>query len=83
MKNNKKQKNVRLYIVTVVLAAGLFAGVAVFAVEKDKPKIELTDKDKKAVKKETQKKKAVKTPPVFVPTDKVSADKAVAFPADI
>ena len=73
MKNNKKHKKVRLYIVTFVLAAVLFTGVEIFALEKDKL----------PVKKETQKKKAVKAPPVFVPTDKVSADKAVAFPADI
>jgi len=83
MKNNKKHKKVWLYIVIFVLAAVLFTGVEIFALEKDKPKIELTEKDKLPVKKETQKKKAVKAPPVFVPTDKVSADKAVAFPADI
>ena len=83
MKNNKKHKKVRLYIVTFVLAAVLFTGVEIFALEKDKPKIELTDKDKKTVKKEPQKKKVVKAPAIFVPTDKVSADKAVAFPADI
>ena len=83
MQKNKKHIKVFLYIVTFVLAAVLFTGVEIFALEKDKPKIELTDKDKKTVKKETQKKKAVKAPSVFVPTDKVSADKAVAFPTDI
>lgn len=83
MQNNKKHSKVLLYIVTFVLAALLFTGAEISAVEKDKPKTELTEKDKKTVKKETQKKKVVKAPTIFVPTDKVSADKAVAFPTDI
>jgi hypothetical protein len=83
MKNKRKHRKVLLYIVTFVLASVLFTVVEISAAEKDKPKIELTDKDKKTVKKETQKKKVVKAPSIFVPTDKVSADKAVAFPTDI
>jgi cell division protein YceG involved in septum cleavage len=83
MQNNKKHSKVLLYIVTFVLATVLFIGVEISAIEKEKPKIELTEKDKITVKKETQKKKVVKAPPIFVPTDKVSADKAVAFPTDI
>ena len=83
MQKNKKHRKVLLYIVTFVLATVLLIGAGISAAEKDKPKIELTGKDKLPVKKETQKKKVVKAPAIFVPTDKVSADKAVAFPTDI
>ena len=83
MWNNKKYSRTLLYIVTFVLATALLIGAGISAAEKDKPKIELTGKDKLPVKKETQKKKVVKAPSIFVPTDKVSADKAVAFPTDI
>ena len=83
MQNNKKHSKLFLYIVAFVLATVLFTGLEISAIEKDKPKIELTEKDKITVKKEPKKKKVVKAPPIFVPTDKVSADKAVAFPTDI
>ena len=80
---NKKLSKILISIVISMLAIVLLIGVEISASEKAKPKIELTGKDKTPVKKEAQKKKVVKTPSVFVPTDKVSADKAVAFPTDI
>ena len=73
MRKNKKHRKALLYIVTFVLVTVLFIGVDISA----------TEKDKITVKKETKKKKVVKAPSIFVPTDKVSADKAVAFPTDI
>jgi len=58
------------------------AGPAVHAAE-DTQKKERTEDYKPPAKKEATKKKTAKSPDRFVPTDKVSADRAVAFPTDI
>lgn len=93
MQNKKQKLKVFITIVTFALAIVFFIGTGVSVVAqdeqktesivKDKPEPGLKERDKKPVKKEIQKDKAVKAPRSFVPTDKVSADQAVAFPTDI
>lgn len=83
MQKNKQKSKVFLTIVSFALAIMLLIGTEISATEKDKPKGELTGGNKIPVKEETQKKEVVKAPVTFVPTDKVSADQAVAFPTDI
>lgn len=83
MQKNKRKSKVFLTIMSFALATVLFIGAVISAAEKDKQKSELTGKNKNPVKKEIQKKKVVKAPAIFVPTEKVSADQAVAFPTDI
>jgi uncharacterized alpha/beta hydrolase family protein len=83
MQKNKQKSKVFLIIVSFALATVLFIVIGISAAEKDKQKSELTGKNKNPVKKEIQKEKVVKAPVIFVPTEKVSADQAVAFPTDI
>lgn len=83
MQNNKQKCKVFLTIVSFALATVLLVGAGISATEKDKPKGELTGENKIPIKEETQKKEIVKATVIFVPTDKVSADQAVAFPTDI
>ena len=83
MWNNKKYIRILHYIAISLVATVLFLGVAISAKEKDKTKGGVTGQDKAPVRKETKKKKVVKAPVIFVPTEKVSADQAVAFPIDI
>jgi hypothetical protein len=51
--------------------------------EDNTPKTEIKEESKPPVKKQPPKKKDSRAPGTFVPTDKVSADQAVAFPTDI
>ena len=81
MKKNKR--NVLPWILACVLAAWLPIAGVLPAVADDTIQSEITGKQDVPIKKQTPKKKAVKTPDVFIPTDKVSADRAVAFPTDI
>ena len=83
MQKNKQKSKVFLTIVSFALATVLFIGAGISDTEKDKQKNKLTGKNKNPVKKEIQKKKDVKAPKSFVPTEKVTADQAVAFPTDI
>lgn len=83
MQKNKQKSKIFLTIVSFALAAVLFIGAGISDTEKDKQKSELTGKNKNPVKKENQKQKDVKAPKNFVPTEKVTADQAVAFPTDI
>ena len=83
MWNSKKNSWMLLDIMTFVISTVMFVGVAISAEEKGETKSGQTGKDKIPVKTETKKKKVVKPPSTFVPTDKVSADQAVAFPTDI
>jgi len=83
MQKNKLKNKVFLTIVSLTLATLLLIGAEITATEKDKQKSKLTGNNKILVEKETKKKEAVKVPTTFVPTDKVSADQAVAFPTDI
>ena len=70
-------------IVSIALTAVLLTGVAIFATEHDRPKDEPTENHTVSNQEERQKEAADKTPAIFVPTEKVSADQAVAFPTDI
>jgi hypothetical protein len=81
MKKNKR--NVLPWILAFVLAAWLPVAGVLPAVADDTAQSEITGKQDVPIKKQTPKKKVVKTPDVFIPTDKVSADRAVAFPTDI
>ena len=83
MQKNKRKSKVFLTIVSLALATVLLIGAEISATEKDKLKGELTGKIQIPIEKEAQKKEAVKAPVVFVPTEKVTADQAVAFPTDI
>lgn len=83
MQKNKQKSKVFMSIVSFTLATVLFIGAGISETEKDKQKNKLTGKNKNPVKKEIQKEKVVKPPVIFVPTEKVSADQAVAFPTDI
>ena len=83
MQKSKRKNRVFLTIVPLALATVLLIGAEITATEKDKPKGELARKNRTFVQEETKKKKVVKAPVVFIPTDKVSADQAVAFPTDI
>jgi len=81
MKKNKTV--VLLWMPACALAMWLFvAGVLPAAAEKT-PQNETTGKQTTPEKKQIPKKMTVKKPDTFVPTDKVSADRAVAFPTDI
>ncbi len=81
-KNNQKSK-VFLKIVSIALVAVLLIGAGISVAEKDKQKSELTEEKEKPEKKVNKKEKDVKAPKNFVPTEKVTADQAVAFPSDI
>jgi nitrate reductase cytochrome c-type subunit len=81
-KNNQKSK-VFLKIVSIALVAVLLIGAGISGAEKDKQKSELTEEKEKPEKKVNKKEKDVKAPKNFVPTEKVTADQAVAFPSDI
>jgi len=81
-KNNQKSK-VFLKIVSIALVAVLLIGAGISVAEKDKQKSELTEEKEKPEKKVNKKEKDVKAPKSFVPTEKVTADQAVAFPSDI
>lgn len=70
-------------VVSCALAALLCAGDVPPAAAEDTPKKEVPGQQDIPVKKQPPKKSAVKTPGTFVPTDKVSADQAVAFPTDM
>jgi hypothetical protein len=83
MQKNKQKSKVLHTILSFALAIVLLIGAGISAAEKDKPKGELTGKNKIPAKEKIQKKEVVKAPDIFVPTDKVSADQAVAFPTDI
>ena len=65
----------------------MLVGAGISVAGKDKQKSELTeeneDSGKKVTKKKIKKGKNVKAPKNFVPTEKVTADQAVAFPSDI
>jgi hypothetical protein len=79
----KKNKNAALvWMGALILAASMFAGVLPAAAE-DTPQSKPAEEQGAPIQKQAPKKKTVKTPDTFVPTDKVSADRAVAFPTDI
>jgi hypothetical protein len=61
----------------------LLIGAGISVAEKDKQKSELTEEKEKPEKKVHKKEKDAKAPKNFVPTEKVTADQAVAFPSDI
>jgi hypothetical protein len=75
-------KKINAALLPCIFACLLVAGVLPAAAE-DIPQNKAAQKQSVPVKKQTTKKKTVKTVDTFVPTDKVSADKAVAFPTDI
>jgi hypothetical protein len=80
----KKNKAVVLPLISAcMLAAWLLTAGVLPAVADDTAQNETTGKQDVPIKKQTPKKKVIKTPDVFIPTDKVSADRAVAFPTDI
>jgi|TARA_Y100000031_G_scaffold103431_1_gene113441 nitrate reductase cytochrome c-type subunit len=87
MQKNKQKSKVFLTIVSFALAAVLFFAAWISAAEKDKQKSELKGENenpiKEEIKEEIKKEKVVKPPRNFVPTEKVTADQAVAFPSDI
>jgi len=62
----------------LLLTAGVLPVVA-----EDTPQNKAPSKQGLPAEKQTRKEKTSKTPDTFVPTDKVSADRAVAFPTDI
>ena len=68
--------------VLALLLVCMPAGPAVHAAE-DTQKKERTEDYRPPAKKNTAKKKTAPSPDRFEPTDKVSADRAVAFPTDI
>ena len=61
----------------------MFFAAWISAAEKDKQKSELKGENENPIKEEIKKEKVVKPPRNFVPTEKVTADQAVAFPSDI
>lgn len=80
----KKNKNAAAaWTGALILAACLFAGGPHPAVAEDTPQSKTAEEENIPIQEQPRKKKAVKTPDTFVPTDKVSADRAVAFPTDI
>jgi len=83
MQNRRFKQNVSLMIMSIVLVAVLATGAAIFAIETARPNTGPTIDDTISNKEDHQKGKNVKTPATFVPTEKVSADQAVAFPTDI
>jgi hypothetical protein len=83
MQKNKQKSKVFLTIVSFALAAVLFFAAWISAAEKDKQKSELKGENENPIKEEIKKEKVVKPPRNFVPTEKVTADQAVAFPSDI
>jgi hypothetical protein len=70
-------------IFACLLAAWLLVAGVLPATAEDIPQDKAAEKQSAPVKKQTPKKRTVKTPDTFVPTEKVSADRAVAFPTDI
>lgn len=79
----KKNKTIVLtWMGAFMLATCLLAGGMTAAAE-DTPQKEVTGQQNIPVKKQTPEKKPVKTPGTFIPSNKVSADQAVAFPTDI
>ena len=71
MQNNKHNTKKILIIVFIALAALLFVGAGFSATDNNKQKSAST------------KEKNIKSPTIFQPTEKVTADQAVAFPTDI
>ncbi len=83
MQKNRQKSKVFLAIVFIALSAVMLVGADVSAAGKDKQKGELTEEKENPPKKAIKKEKDVKAPKNFVPTEKVTADQAVAFPSDI
>ncbi len=72
-----------LAIMFITLVAVMLVGAGISVAGKDKQKSELTEEKENPPKKVIKKEKDVKAPKNFVPTEKVTADQAVAFPSDI
>ncbi len=83
MQKKRKKSKLFLVIVSVSLLMALLMGAALSFAGKDKQKSELAGDEKVPEKKEPRKKKVRKAPGTFIPTEKVTADQAVAFPTDI
>lgn len=83
MRNNKHRKHVALAILSTSLSAVLLTGLGISAVENANPQSESTGTDTISPKEKGPRGKKGEAPAVFVPTEKVSADQAIAFPTDI
>lgn len=71
MQSNKRNGKAIFTIVFIALVALLFIGAGISATENDKQKNASTEE------------KSKEAPVIFQPTEKVTADQAVAFPTDI
>jgi|TARA_B100000315_G_scaffold227232_1_gene234807 hypothetical protein len=70
-----------IYRFVVLLISILIIGYALAAPKPKEPAFDISGKYKSAS--AGQKRQGTVTAPVFVPSEKVSADKAVSFPTDI
>jgi len=76
-----KKINLLLCSIVFVLTC-LITGTSVHAAD-DTSKTKQKEDYSPPLEKESRKKKPVNTPKLFIPSDRVSADRAVAFPTDI
>ena len=61
----------------------LVAGQGLCAAEEEKQKDEAPRQEKTAEESKGRREQPAKVPPVFIPTEEISADNAVSFPTDI
>ena len=86
MQNNKRNGKSILTIVLialVVLVALLFIGAEISATANDKQENASVEENKGLSNGQSHEEKATEAPTIFQPTEKVTADQAVAFPTDI
>ena len=83
MQNNKCEIKQYLTIVLIALVATLLIGASIFASKNNNQENASTVDNKKGENKEIHEDKTAENPVTFQPTEKVTADQAVAFPADI